>query len=259
MMKITVIGVGNMGSAIARGFISDKEGAFQVCISNRSVERLEALKAESAAFLVEPDFQRAIQFADLVVLAVKPWAMQSLLETVKFRPNQVLISVAAGISFAQLSKWVNGTVNLYRVIPNTAIALNKSMNIISSYQQKPEVDEAVLNLFNRFGASVLIPEEKMAAATSISSCGIAYLFKYIQAAMQAGVELGLTPTEAKTMAAQAAIGAGEIILSDKDSHPSVEIDKVTTPGGLTIKGVNELDKQGFSSAIIEAIKKSTVE
>ena len=258
-MKITIIGVGNMGSAIARGFIADKENAFQVCISNRSTERLELLKAESPAFLVEPDFQRAVAFADLVVLAVKPWAMQSVLESVEFHPHQILMSVAAGISFEELNQWTVGTTNLYRVIPNTAIALNKSMNLISSYQNITEIDKLVLDLFTRFGASVLIGEEKMAAATSISSCGIAYLFKYIQAAMQAGIELGLTPAEAKKMAAQAAIGAGEIILSDENSHPSAEIDKVTTPGGLTIKGINELDKQGFSSAIIEAIKRSTVD
>lgn len=258
-MKITVVGVGNMGSAIARGFIADKESAFQVCISNRSPERLEALKAESPDFLIEPDFQRAVSFADLIILAVKPWAVQSVLESLTFLPTQALASVAAGISLAQMSQWVDGTKNLYRIIPNTAIALNKSMNLISSYQNIEASDKAILNLFNRFGSSILIAEEKMAAATSLSSCGIAYLLKYIQAAMQAGIELGLTSSEAKIMAAQAAIGAGEIIVSDKDSHPSVEIDKVTTPGGLTIKGVNELDKQGFSSAIIEAIKKSTIE
>jgi pyrroline-5-carboxylate reductase len=110
-------------------------------------------------------------------------------------------------------------------------------------------------LFNQFGITMMVTEDKMAAATSLSSCGIAYVLKYIQAAMQAGVELGIKPQEAAELVAQSAKGAAALIL-ENHSHPSVEIDKVTTPGGLTIRGINELEHDGFSSAIIKAIKAS---
>lgn len=257
-MKITIIGVGNMGGAIARGLASDSlKGEHQICITNRSVVKLNSLKKECPSLNVETSFQEAVNYADLIILAVKPWVMEDLVKSLQFKPTQIIASVAAGINFEQLSTWAPSIKHFYRIIPNTAIALKQSMNIIASFGNDTVMDDLIIHLFNHLGTSLLLPEEKMDAATSISSCGIAYVLKYLQAAMQAGVELGLTPHEAKEMAAQSAIGAGSILLSSKDSHPSVEIDKVTTPGGLTIKGINELDKQGFVTAIIEAIKKSS--
>ena len=103
-----------------------------------------------------------------------------------------------------------------------------------------------------------IPESQMGATTALTSCGIAYVLKYIQAAMQAGIEMGVCPKDAQKMVAQSVKGAAELILNN-DTHPSVEIDKVTTPGGITIKGINELDHAGFTSAVIKAIKAGNVE
>ena len=105
------------------------------------------------------------------------------------------------------------------------------------------------------GLALLIPEEKFAAATSMTSCGIAYVLKYIQAAMQAGIEMGIYPQDGMRMVAQTVKGAAELILNN-DTHPSVEIDKVCTPGGITIRGINELEHGGYTSAIINALKKS---
>ena len=102
---------------------------------------------------------------------------------------------------------------------------------------------------------MLIPEDKIAATTALTSCGIAYVLKYIQAAMQAGIEMGIRPKDAMEMVAQSVKGAAALILNN-DTHPSVEIDKVTTPGGITIKGINELEHNGFTSAVIKAMKAS---
>ena len=113
----------------------------------------------------------------------------------------------------------------------------------------------MLDIFNQMGLAMLIPEEKIAATTAMTSCGIAYVLKYIQAAMQAGIELGVYPKDGMRMIAQSVKGAAELILNN-DTHPAIEIDKVCTPGGITIKGINELEHQGFSSAIINAIKAS---
>lgn len=256
-MKITIIGTGNMGGAIAKGLASQPISEIsKICITNRSIDKLEKLHAEFPNLIIEEKSEEAIKDADLIILAVKPWIVEPILQELKFSPNQILASVAAGITFKQMEEWCKGTQIFYRIIPNTAITYQASMNIIASYNTNPKEDDLILSIFNHLGSSIIIPESKMAAATSISSCGIAYLFKYIQASMQAGIELGLTSQEAIQLTAQTAIGAGSIFIQDKNAHPSVEMDRVSTPGGLTIKGLNELDKKGFPSAIIEAIKKS---
>ena len=119
----------------------------------------------------------------------------------------------------------------------------ESMTLIASRNATKEQEQLMLDIFNQMGLAMLIPEEKFAACTSMASCGIAYVLKYIQAAMQAGIEMGIYPKDA------------ELILNN-DTHPSVEIDKVCTPGGITIKGINELEHDGYTSAIINAIKAS---
>ncbi len=129
------------------------------------------------------------------------------------------------------------------------------MTLIASHNATEKEELIIVNLFNGLGLAMLVPEEQIPATTALTSCGIAYALKYIQAAMQAGVEMGIYPKDAMKMVAQSVKGAAELILNN-DTHPSVEIDKVTTPGGITIKGINELDHAGFTSAIIRAMKAS---
>ena len=138
---------------------------------------------------------------------------------------------------------------------NTAISEMESMTLIASRNASKEQEQLLLDIFNQMGLAMLIPEDKIAATTAMTSCGIAYVLKYIQAAMQAGIELGVYPKDGMRMIAQSVKGAAELILNN-DTHPAIEIDKVCTPGGITIKGINELEHQGFSSAIINAIKAS---
>ena len=171
--------------------------------------------------------------------------------------KQMLVSVAAGISFEQFESWVGEKMTVFRVIPNTAISQLESMTLIASHHASKEQEQLLLDIFNEMGLAMLIPEKQMAATTALTSCGIAYVLKYIQAAMQAGIELGVYPKDAQRMVAQSVKGAASLILNN-DTHPSVEIDKVTTPGGITIRGINELDHEGFSSAIIKAMKISCV-
>ena len=145
---------------------------------------------------------------------------------------------------------------IFRVIPNTAIAERASMTLIACRNATEEQTEAMLGVFNEMGLAMLIEEKQFAAATSLASCGIAYVMKYVQAAMQAGVEAGLRPAEAKKMVAQTLDGAARLLLRDEHTHPAIEIEKVTTPGGITIKGVNSLEHDGFTSAVIKAFKAS---
>ena len=258
-MKIAIIGAGNMGGAIARGLAKGSLVRVEdIRVSNPSPGKLEALKAEFPDMQVTADNSEAVAGADIVVLAVKPWMVGEVLHKLQLKETQMLISRAAGIKLGELWQMLGQKGNpLFRVIPNTAISEMQSMTLVSCSQASQEQIQLVLDIFSEMGLAMLIPEEKMAAATAMTSCGIAYALKYIQAAMQAGIELGVRPKDGMRMVAQSLKGAAELILAN-DTHPSVEIDKVCTPGGLTIKGINQLEHDGFTSALINAIKASAV-
>ena len=258
-MKIAIIGAGNMGGAIARGLAKGSLVRVEdIRVSNPSPGKLEALKAEFPDMQVTADNSEAVASADIVVLAVKPWMVGEVLHKLQLKETQMLISIAAGIKLGDLWQLLGQKGNpLFRVIPNTAISEMQSMTLVSCSQASQEQIQLVLDIFSEMGLAMLIPEEKMAAATAMTSCGIAYALKYIQAAMQAGIELGVRPKDGMRMVAQSLKGAAELILAN-DTHPSVEIDKVCTPGGLTIKGINQLEHDGFTSALINAIKASAV-
>lgn len=258
-MKIAIIGAGNMGGAIARGLAKGSLVRVEdIRVSNPSPGKLEALKAEFPDMQVTADNGEAVAGADIVVLAVKPWMVGEVLHKLQLKETQMLISIAAGIKLGELWQLLGQKGNpLFRVIPNTAISEMQSMTLVSCSQASQEQIQLVLDIFSEMGLAMLIPEEKMAAATAMTSCGIAYALKYIQAAMQAGIELGVRPKDGMRMVAQSLKGAAELILAN-DTHPSVEIDKVCTPGGLTIKGINQLEHDGFTSALINAIKISAV-
>lgn len=248
-----------MGGAIARGLAKGSLVRVEdIRVSNPSPGKLEALKAEFPDMQVTADNGEAVAGADIVVLAVKPWMVGEVLNKLQLKETQMLISIAAGIKLGELWQLLEQKGNpLFRVIPNTAISEMQSMTLVSCSQASQEQIQLVLDVFSEMGLAMLIPEEKMAAATAMTSCGIAYALKYIQAAMQAGVELGVRPKDGMRMVAQSLKGAAELILAN-DTHPSVEIDKVCTPGGLTIKGINQLEHDGFTSALINAIKASAV-
>ena len=248
-MKVAIIGAGNMGGSIACGLAKGKLiPASDIIVSNPSIGKLEALKKEFPSIAITRNNAEAATGADIVILAVKPWLIRGVLREMKLRSKQILVSVAAGISFEQLAHdVVEPEMPMFRIVPNTAISELQSMTLIASRNAGQE--------FSEMGMAMILPEDKLEAATALTSCGIAYVLKYIQAAMQAGIEMGIRPSDAMDMIAQSVKGAAELILNN-DTHPSVEIDKVTTPGGITIKGINELEHNGFTSAIIKAMKAS---
>ena len=256
-MKIAIIGAGNMGGAIARGIVQgSKVKAVDITVANPSNGKLDALKAFNPEINITNNNQEAIENADIVLLAVKPWLVKSVLENISFdAKKQILVTVAAGVAFTEYCKIIDESATIFRVIPNTAISLLESTTLIASYNASKEQEQFILDLFDEMGLAMIINESQMSAATALTSCGIAYVLKYIHAAVEAGVEMGIYPKDAQEMVAQSVKGAAELLLQN-DTHPAIEIDKVTTPGGLTIKGLNELEHAGFSSAIIRAMKAS---
>ena len=259
-MKIAIIGAGNMGGAIARGLskLCDESVERAIWVSNPSEPKLKALQESVPSIQITTDNREAADRADLVILAVKPWLMEQVCAEIPWtKERQIVLSVAAGITLEQLKQMTGSSDKaLFRLVPNTAISLSESVNLIASQGASAEEEQLVQGLFEPLGLTMLIPEAKIAAGTAMTSCGIAYALKYIQAAMQAGIELGIYPKDGMKMVAQTLKGAAELILQNEGTHPSVEIDKVCTPGGITIKGINTLEHEGFSSALIKAIKAS---
>ena len=252
-MKIAIIGAGNMGGAIARGLAKTAKEA-NITVSNPTAAKLERLKEEFPSIRTTASNCEAAKDADIIVLAVKPWLVEEVIKEIMPTARQILVSVAAGIETEELETMSgNKGMTIFRVIPNTAIAQMESTTIIASRNATAGQEEMMVSLFTGMGLTFVVPEKQMAAATAMTSCGIAYALKYIQAVTQAGIELGIKPGIGMKMVAQSMKGAAELILQNT-THPAVEIEKVCTPGGITIKGVNSLEADGFTAALINAVK-----
>ena len=147
---------------------------------------------------------------------------------------------------------------MFRMIPNTAIDVLQSVLTIAPHKDAPkEKVDLIKSIFDETGKAFIVPESQLNAFMALSSCGIAYAFRYIRAAVEGAVEMGIYPEVAKQVVTQTLRGAIDLI-DTNDSHPEVEIDKVTTPGGITIKGLNEMEANGFTNAVIKGLKASLI-
>ena len=252
--KIAIIGGGNLGGAIAEGLIqSGFVSAGHILITKRNINTLASL--EEKGVLVSNDNAEAVKFADLVILAVKPFQVDEVLEKLQplFDENRhVLVSVITGISTEHIHSILKKKISTVRAMPNTAIAIQQSMTCISARDISSDQLEYVKDLFNQLGRVVVIEEKLMDASTVLAACGTAYAMRYIRANIQGGIEIGFDAKTASLIAAQTVLGAAQLLLQ-KNTHPEQEIDKVTTPKGCTIAGLNEMEHQGFSSSLIKGI------
>ena len=254
--KIAIIGVGNMGGAIAVGLVkSGSVAASEISVSDRKESTLKKLNSLGVnTFKNNTD---AAKDADVIIVAVKPYHIEGVIKEIKpiLSPEKIFISIVAGVGIEDLGEMAGNDIPIFRVMPNTAIALQESLTCISSNGNTDGHKEYVIELFDKLGKTIEIPEELMAAATVLSSCGIAYALRYIRAAMQGGIEIGFSAELAQLITAQTVKGATELILQS-GNHPEREIDKVTTPMGVTITGLNEMEHKGFSSSLIQGLMAS---
>lgn len=286
-MKFAIIGAGNIGSALAFGLAQSKLVRTEdICISNTHPEKLERIKAFDPAIRTTTDNRECIQGADVVVLAMKPWRLKEAAEQLKpwlDYDHQIVASMVGGVGLSDLKEIFRREAPygppvgdepsanpatpptggprgatlppLYYLIPNTAIAARQSMTFLSSTGATKEQDEALLAVFKELGDAMLVEERLMNAGLVLASCGIAYALRYIRANTQGGVLMGFTPADAQRIVAQTMKGAASL-LSNGTSHPESEIDKVTTPAGLTIRGLNAMERNGFTTSIIEGLMAS---
>ena len=240
--NIAIIGAGNMGGALAKGFDMVGMNA-EIIVTARTQETLDRINHTYPNIKTSLDNRAAVRDADTIILAVKPWLVEQVIaEIMPVLNDKLLISVAAGVRHQRIDVYA---------MPNIAAEFNESMTFI---EEAPQA-RAAENLFLNVGDCKIVPERLMNAGMMMAGCGIAYVMRFLRAMMEGGVEMGFYPNEAKEIAIQTMQGAISM-LQETGLHPEVAIDKVTTPGGITIKGLNELDHAGFNSAVIRALKKS---
>jgi pyrroline-5-carboxylate reductase len=255
--KIAVIGGGNLGTAIVEGLL--KSGFAQpadITITKRNIATLQALKDKGVQ--VTTDNNLAVQQSSLVILAIKPFQIKDVLESIAGdleEGRHLLISVVTGVFVKDMQEVVKKELPMFRAMPNTAIAIQESMTCLSSENASAEQIKLVEDLFSTLGRVAFIDEKLMDSATVLGACGTAYAMRYIRANIQGGIEIGFDAVTASLIAAQTVKGAAELLLQ-RGSHPEQEIDKVTTPKGCTIAGLNEMEHQGFSSSLIKGIATS---
>ena len=258
-MKISIIGAGAMGGAIAEGLIKgDYIKNEDICVSDPVRQTRD--KFADMGITATPSNQLAAQGADVVCVVVKPWLVEQVLKSIKDvldYEKQLLVVVAAGVKSDSIREWLGRDgkmIPTFLVIPNIAIAQLQSMTfIVPMAEAQSQQTDQVKELFDSMGKSILTDEQHLGAGTTLASCGIAYAMRYVRAASEGGVELGFKADEAKQIVMQTMRGAVEL-LQATGLHPEAAIDLVTTPSGVTIKGLNEMEHAGFTSAVIRGLK-----
>jgi pyrroline-5-carboxylate reductase len=257
--SIAILGSGNIGMALARGLVSSgycKPG--DITLTRRNTQLMKPESEEG--YQVSSKNAQAAAAASVVILAVLPQQLNNLLEEISSSVDagkHLIISVISGVSCKDIRAKLGEDVRVVRAMPNTAIAIKQSMTCIASDNAEDADIATVTKMFETVGSVIQINEELMSSATALCACGIAFFLRAIRAASQGGVEIGFHAEDALKMAVQTAKGAADLLLLN-GSHPEREIDKVTSPKGCTIAGLNEMEHQGFSSSLIKGIKLSAV-
>lgn len=252
--SVTIIGAGKLGLALAKGLV--RSGQFtekQITLTRRKLGDLSSYA--DMGYRYSENNVTAVKSADLIIISVGPLDLRALLESLKnsFDPNrQILVSTVTGISINTISSILGSELPVVRIMPNTAAAICQSMTCLSSNGEHKTSLKIIQNIFQGLGATLEINEELMSPATALCASGLAFFLRSIRAASQGGIEIGFHAEDAIKLAAHTAKGAAALLI-DSEKHPEAEIDKVTTPKGITIAGLNEMEHQGFSSAMIKAI------
>lgn len=254
LQKIAVIGGGNMGGAIARGIVKagiTKPG--HIAITRRNAEALKPWADNG--FVTTTNNNEAVEGSDVVIFAVKPYQIADVIAAVRpsLKKEVIAISIATGVSVAQLTDMLGANIAAVRVMPNTAAEVGESLTaIVAGPYVSPSQVSVVERIFSALGLALVVDEAQMPALTALASCGIAHALRYIRACQESAIEMGLKADVAARVISQTVKGAAQLILSNH-SHPEVEIDKVCTPGGVTIAGINAMEHAGFSHAVMEGM------
>lgn len=253
--KIAIIGTGNLGLAIIKGLlVSPLKDEIQIIATKRKLPESPLVESEQVYFTT--DNVLAAESSDVIIFSVQPGQFPMVMEQVRpFLKNKVLISTITGLTLEVLEQAMGQGCTIVRSMPNTAIAVSQSMTCLS-YNGNDKSIETAQAIFNALGKTLVIDDQLMQAATVLGASGIAFWLRLIRATTQGGVQLGFDADEAKSIAVQTCLGAATILANNAHAHPESEIDKVTTPKGCTIRGLNEMEYRGLSSALIRGLTSS---
>lgn len=252
-MKIHIIGGGNLGVSIALGLAKFSTNN-QITITRRNTSSI--LYLEQLGVTVSTDNKNNIQEADIIILTIKPYQVSIVLaEILPVISNKVIASAVSGLSIEALQNKIGESNSAIRIMPNIAAQFGASATCIAFNEKDKDKAQNVVALFQALGTAPIIDEKLMDAATVLAASGTAFALRYIRASMQAGIEIGFDWQTALAISAQTVKGAAEMIL-EEHIHPEQLIDRVTTPQGCTIAGLNEMEMHGFSSSLIRGIKTS---
>lgn len=248
-MKIAIIGYGNIGKAVATGLIhSGAVKKNELCVTRKTAGTGQK---ETIRHLSNKE---AVKVSDIIILAVKPHQATDVLNEIApdlDRKKHQLVSLVTGYQISSVQNFCKG-IPVYRAVPNTSASVAESITCIATNQADGKKREEIITLFSKIGRVEIIEEDLVDAATVLGACGIAYALRFIRAASQGGTEIGFSADQALKITAQVVKGAADLILQS-GFHPEQEIDKVATPRGITITGLNEMEHQGFSSALIKGV------
>lgn len=256
--RIAILGGGNIGRAMANGLV--KTGGFKatdIYITRRRIDQLESFKKRG--YKISDDNAEAVAKCRNVIIAVQPGQLVDLLDSIRsaiLPARHLLFSSVTGVTTEEIRHNLGSGVAVVRIMPNTAITIGQSMTCLAANGRRGNALKAAQKLFDRVGQTLVIDEEQMTPATALCACGIAFFLRAIRAASQGGIQIGFHADEALKMAAQTAKGAASLLLESK-RHPESEIDRVTTPRGCTIAGLNRMEHEGFSSAMIKGLVRAT--
>lgn len=254
-MKIAILGTGNLGYSIAMGILTQDEFKLKnLYLTKRNIDSLKKWD-KLPNVKISTDNKKAVRFSDVVIIAVQPKQLQGVLEEIKDVVNakrHTIISVVTGRKISEIESVLGEGFALMRGMPNTAISVGQSMTCLSGNGRGMEKAEIAKSIFNSVGQTMCIDEKLMQAATVICASGIAFWMRLMRATTQGAVQLGFDAEEAQELSMQTALGAASLLIKS-GSHPEQEIDKVTTPSGCTIEGLNEMEHQGLSSSLIRGI------
>jgi len=252
--RIAILGTGNIGSAIARGLVAGGVApAAEITLTRRILGSLGPLREEG--FRLTTDNAAAVRGSDLLFIAVTPQQLDGLLAEIRAvvdARKHTVVSIVSGATIAGIRAQLGSDVPVIRAMPNTAIAIRQSMTCLSTDRDERGTLAVVRKMFDALGKTLVIEESLMVPATALCACGIAFFLRAIRAASQGGIEIGFHAGDALLMAAQTARGAAALLV-EGGTHPEGEVDRVTTPQGCTIAGLNQMEHSGFSSALIRGI------
>ena len=251
---LAILGAGNIGASIAKGLLRTNRFAPEhITLTRRRLHLLDPFKSQGV--IVQTNNLDAVKNSRIIIIAVEPKRINDVLKEIDAEldaERHILISVVSGVSIRQIREQISKEVAIVRAMPNTAIAIGESMTCLASNKKKSEALDIAKSIFDAVGKTKILEEEQFTAATALGACGVAFFLRAIRAAEQGGIQIGFHAEDALEIAAQTARGAASLVLQ-METHPEFEIDKVTTPEGCTIVGLNQLEHEGFNSAMIKAI------